>query len=342
MDPSRLSTRSSLTDELENTPDISRKLSPLSSEISQAKPAPQSAGAFLRWRLEVLNHEMRYFEVAELAVMEAGKADAFLSSIKNELSTLEAQKIVLLEQNRFIAEGLEDATKAVGDAYLEELEYACANASRNGAAVTRSKAFKNKVAVYLNSVKPNSMHKLYYCNVLGKYLASSAESLGIKCAPIVPFSFETTQLAYMFGTEEAALRSPRNGLMLASPIEEAFDNGEIAIVPCGSLDDNPTEWKVIVLHTGLLDKPCWEDPSTGEKTMWNVSPSRIKRPLTRIQSNSLVGNPQQAARMAKQQPPCSPIPVLAIRIDVVGRSLQGISRLAGKFARGHNHVGDAG
>ena len=280
----------------------------------------------------------------------AGKeADRFLSRVQNELSTLEAEKLILLEQGRFIAEGLEDATTAVvSDAYLEELEYAFANASRNGAEksnqpqVTRSKVFKNEVAVYLNSVKPNSMHKLYYCNVLGKYLASSAESLGIKCAPIVPFSFETTQLAYMFDPEEAALRSPRNGLMLASPIEEAFDNGEIAIVPCGSLDDNPTEWKVIVLHTGLLDKPCWEDPSTGEKTMWNVSPSRIKRPLTRIQSNSLVGNPQQAARMAKQQPPCSPIPVLAIRIDVVGRSLQGISRLAGKVARGHNHVGDAG
>ena len=342
MDPSRLSTLSSLTDELEkNIPDISPKLSPLSSEISQ-EPAPQSAGAFLRWRLESLDHEIQYFEVAELAVVEAGKeADRFLSRVQNELSTLEAEKLLLLEQSRFIAEGMEDATKAVSDAYIEELEYASAHASRNGAEVTR-KVFKNKVAVYLNSVKPNSMHKLYYCNVLGKYLASSEESLGIKCAPIVPFSFETTQLAYMFGTEEAALRSPRNGLMLASPIEEAFDNGEIAIVPCGSLDDNPTEWKVIVLHTGLLDKPCWEDPSTGEKTMWNVSPSRIKRPLTRIQSNSLVGNPQQAARMAKQQPPCSPIPVLAIRIDVVGRSLQGISRLAGKFARGHNHVGDAG
>ena len=342
MDPSRLSTRSSLTDELENTPNISRKLSPLSSEISQAKPAPQSAGAFLRWRLESLNYKIQYSEVAELAVMEAGKEDQFLSRVQKELLTLEAEKIILLEQNRFIAEGLEDATKAVGDAYLEELEYAFAHTSRNGAAVTRRKVFKNKVAVYLNSFKPNSMHKLYYCNVLGQYLASSEETLGIKCAPIVPLSFETTQLAYMFGTEEAALRSPRNGLMLASPIEEAFDNGEIAIVPCGSLDDNPTEWKVIVLHTGLLDKPCWEDPSTGEKTMWNVSPSRIKRPLTRIQSNSLVGNPQQAARMAKQQPPCSPIPVLAIRIDVVGRSLQGISRLAGKVARGHNHVGDAG
>ena len=295
MDPSSLSTRSSLTDELENIPDISRKLSPVSSEISQAKPAPQSAGAFLRWRLEVLNYEMRYFEVAELAVMEAaGEADRFLSRVQKELSTLEAEKIILLEQRRFIAEGLEDATKAVvSDAYLEELEHAFANASRNGAAVTRSKVFKNKVAVYLNSFKPNSMHKFYHCNVLGQYLASSDESLGIKCAPIVPLSFETTQLAYMFGTEEAALRSPRNGLMLASPIEEAFDNGEIAIVLCGSLDDNPTEWKVIVLHTVLLEKPCWEDPSTGETTMWNVSQKgRIKRPLTRIQPNFSVGNPQ--------------------------------------------------
>ena len=34
--------------------------------------------------------------------------------------------------------------------------------------------------------------------------------------------------------------------------------------------------------------------------------------------------------MAKQQPSCSPMPVLAIRIDVVGRSLQGLSGLAEK------------
>ncbi|KAI4216439.1 MAG: hypothetical protein L6R36_009340 [Xanthoria steineri] len=166
---------------------------------------------------------------------------------------------------------MEDATKkaVVSGAYLEGLDYAFAHAKSNQPQVTR-KMFKNKVAVYLNSLEPSSMHKLYHCNVLGQYLASSAESPGVKCAPIVPFSFETTQLAYMFGTEEAALRSPRNGLMLASPIEEALDNGEIAIVPCGSLDDNPTVWKVIVLHTGLLDKSCWEDPSTGEKTMWNA------------------------------------------------------------------------
>ncbi|KAI4216440.1 MAG: hypothetical protein L6R36_009341 [Xanthoria steineri] len=100
---SRLPTRSSLTDELESTPDFSPKLSPLEKrtfgEISQP-PAPQFAGAALPAlrRQESLDHEIQYFEVPELAVVEAaGKEDQFLSKVQNELSTLEAEKIILLE-----------------------------------------------------------------------------------------------------------------------------------------------------------------------------------------------------------------------------------------------------
>lgn len=293
---SRISMRSSLTDDLDNTPEFSPRLSPLKRTYSQLsmEPAPQLAGAFLRWRLECLEKEIKYFEVAEAAVNEANKQAEFLDRVQKELSTLEAEKLILLEQNRFIAEGLEDATKVASDAYIGELEYAFANTSGYGAQKMKQpklarKEFKKKVAGYLNSLKPNSAAKYYYCNVLGEYIWPNADegSPGIKCAHIVPFSFDTKQLPYMFGSEEAALRSPRNGLMLYGPIEEAFENGEIAIVPHGSIDNNPTEWKVIVLHTGLLNKPCWENPYTGAKTTWSVSQAEstlnlLASSLTRI------------------------------------------------------------
>ncbi|KAI4245674.1 MAG: hypothetical protein L6R42_010134 [Xanthoria sp. 1 TBL-2021] len=237
------------------------------------EPAPQFPRAFLRWRLECLEKEIKYFEVAEAAVNEAGKQAEFLDRVQKELSTLEAEKLILLEQNRSITEGLEDTSRVASDAYIGELEYAFANTSGYGAQKWEQpkldrQTFKKKVAGYLNSLIPNSMHGLLYCNVLGEYIWTGPTP-GIKCAQIVPFSFDTKQLPYMFGSEEAALRSPRNGLMLYSPIEEALDNGEIAIVPHGSIDSNPTEWKIIVLHTDLFNKFLWESPFTGATTTWN-------------------------------------------------------------------------
>lgn len=105
-----------------------------------------------------------------------------------------------------------------------------------------------------------------FCNVLGIWL----RDFDAKCAHIVPLSFDTIQLPYLFGTEQAALESPRNGLILHKAIEEAFDYEEIAIVPHGSIDVTPTEWKVIVLQTSLLDKTCYQDPFTGKITKWEV------------------------------------------------------------------------
>ncbi|KAL8994703.1 MAG: hypothetical protein Q9169_005406 [Polycauliona sp. 2 TL-2023] len=276
---SRQSMRSTLTEDLNSTPEFSPHLNPLKRSISQLsdQPPPSFANAFIRWRLETIEAEINYFTVAQKVVRDSGKHAQFLDKIGEELSVLDEERLTLIEQKPFLVEGMEDATKATSDAYIEELEYAFANASGYGAERNKQpklprKKFKAKVATYLNSLDQDSDYKGYFCNVLGQYIYT--DSPGIRCAHIVPFSFDSKQLPYMFGTEEAALRSPRNGLMLFQPIEEAFDNGEIAIVPHGSIDQKPTEWKVVVLQTTLLNKVCYRDLATSATIKWDAIHNR--------------------------------------------------------------------
>ena len=75
----------------------------------------------------------------------------------------------------------------------------------------------------------------------------------------------------MFGTEEHALESPRNGFILHKSIEGQFDIGNVTIVPHGSVDQVPTEWKLIVLYPGILKHEVYQDPRTNEITTWRVS-----------------------------------------------------------------------
>ncbi|KAL8859154.1 MAG: hypothetical protein Q9178_004417 [Gyalolechia marmorata] len=270
---SRLSMRSTLTDELIATPEFSPKLSPLKRTFSQTSlnDAPQFASAFIHWRLQCLDEQIKFLTTAEEAVIEAKKEEQFMSRISQELEDLESEKVVLISQKRFLLQDLEDATLATSDAYIAELEYAFANASAYGARSlkqprTERKPFKVAVATYLDSKKPHTMLDMLFCQVLGKYIPNAEP--GVTCAHIVPFSFDSKQLPYMFGTEEAALTSPRNGMFLFDPIEKAFDNGQIAIVPHGSIDQNPTEWKVVVLQNDLLDKVIYQDPYDDEETKW--------------------------------------------------------------------------
>jgi hypothetical protein len=49
--------------------------------------------------------------------------------------------------------------------------------------------------------------------------------LGTDIQHIAPKSFETKTSAYIFGVNDAALTSVRNGIVMNSRFEEAFDNG---------------------------------------------------------------------------------------------------------------------
>lgn len=77
----------------------------------------------------------------------------------------------------------------------------------------------------------------FFCNVIGKWIFAAEN---VKCAHIVPLSFGVKELPYVFGTGGRALESPIFGLMLQAMIKDAFDNGEVAIVPHGSVQATPT------------------------------------------------------------------------------------------------------
>jgi hypothetical protein len=82
-----------------------------------------------------------------------------------------------------------------------------------------------------------------FCSVLGCWIPKAFT----KCAHIVPKSFDTKNLAYIFGANDAALCSIRNGIIMSRVVEEGFDNGWMTIVPYGSVESTPTEWKSVLL-----------------------------------------------------------------------------------------------
>ena len=155
---SRLSMRSSLTDELMATPEFSPRLSSLKRTFSQTsfEDAPQFASAFVDWRLECLDEQIKFLGVAQEAVIETKKEERFLLPISQELEQLESEKVILSSQKRFLVQDLEDATQAASDAYIAELEYAFASASTYGAQSlkqprTERKPFKADVTTYLDA-----------------------------------------------------------------------------------------------------------------------------------------------------------------------------------------------
>ena len=77
---SRLSMRSTLTNELIATPEFSPKLSPLKRTFSQTSldDAPQFASAFIHWRLQCLYEQIKFLTTAEEAVIEAKKEEQFM------------------------------------------------------------------------------------------------------------------------------------------------------------------------------------------------------------------------------------------------------------------------
>lgn len=55
----------------------------------------------------------------------------------------------------------------------------------------------------------------------------------------------------MFGVGDSALESERNGLVLNHVIERAFDNGWVAIVPDGLIEQNPSDISRDPVECGL-------------------------------------------------------------------------------------------
>ncbi|MCJ1456924.1 hypothetical protein MMC28_007290 [Mycoblastus sanguinarius] len=104
-----------------------------------------------------------------------------------------------------------------------------------------------------------------WCNVLGYWLSPDS----VECAHIVPFSWNTKEMAHMFGSDEPPLLNKRNGLSLQAKIEEAFDNCWVVIVPEYSVKSTPTEWKIVLLNTAEKDKTLFTDIfNSTDRKLW--------------------------------------------------------------------------
>ena len=262
-----------MSDNLDCSPRTSKELLALKRKASDIgdSPRPHHVKPFLDWRgecidrdLEVLQKTLKAYEEADLFFQQSEKTrEQHLEEVKREIDELTQENIVLLSQSRFLEEDLSDTTGTVEEAYIRELQIAFHESSQKKAKALKQprssrSEFKTKVLGYLDAQQNPPGRTEYYCNVLASWVSAG----DMKCAHIVPFSFDVKELSYMFGAEEAALRSPRNGLMLHKSIEEAFDNGNVAIVPHGSLQATPTEWRLVILKHDMINHQLWQNPRT--------------------------------------------------------------------------------
>lgn len=74
-------------------------------DLPQEQPVPRFARAFLCWRLECIDSKLALLGNATIAAKDAGRED-LLEQLKRDQETLEAEKLHLLMQNRFLAEDI--------------------------------------------------------------------------------------------------------------------------------------------------------------------------------------------------------------------------------------------
>jgi hypothetical protein len=163
---------------------------------------------------------------------------------------LEGAEKQLLEQGKFIEGDLNDSIAEAEGAYIHELYTAWRRASSEGQKDPKKERrlspnkFNNAIVRYLGAETVVEHDQKRFCSILVIWI----DKAYTKCAHIVPKSFETKNLAYIFATNDAALACVRNGIIMNRKFEEAFDNGWVTIVPYGSVDTTPREWKVVLLN----------------------------------------------------------------------------------------------
>ena len=254
---------------------LKRKASDLSEQAS-----PRSAKGFLKWRLLCIRSEK-----ATLICMREGVKDAFnkgiikdktsYDSLRTETSKeedeLEKEEVELLKQGKFLEEDLQDSYEAIEEALVVDtyrsfiLNNTDKERKAKKAKMMAHSKFSNAVATYLDATRdrvPGQVER--WCVVLGEWVPHSYT----KCAHIVPKSFDTKELSYMFGVGDCALDSARNGLILHDKIEGAFDKGWVVFVPDGSVESTPTEWKIVLLNNTIKDKTFYSPPNTDIIWRW--------------------------------------------------------------------------
>ena len=271
------------------TPEAQEKFKTLKRKASELsdQDSPKTASLFLQWRRSILAHEItmlnylreQYKETLDLGRIDKETYEDYRGQIVSTLEKYENELAVILEQNQFLRQDIQDNSADIAEeAYVEELYNSFRKASDEGQKEQRQKKqramprkeFRKKVTEYLDTFRqetPTSSDEAW-CLALGQWLPSSM----VKCAHIVPFSFESKELSYLFGVEDSALTSAKNGLFFNRVVEAGFDNGWIVIVPDGSVDSTPTEWKIILLNEKIKNDTIYTGPAPERQiTRWVVS-----------------------------------------------------------------------
>ena len=272
------------------TPYYNEKIASLkckASDLSSNGP-PTDSRSFVKWRISCIENHIEMSRLACIGLKEAldgGRIkfedfDRLKRIASQEEIDLEIEKKMLITRGSFLLEDLTDGRLHAEEAYLLELNDLYRARSEEGQMPMAAEAkfrkamlrdrFKKKVVKYLANRRkvgvPAEDDVQALCAISGVWF----DVAKTRCAHIVPKCFETKNLAYLFGTQDAALSSARNGLIMHKTVEKAFDNNWIAIVPNGSLDETPTRWKTVLINTKVENDQAFTVPETRRIWRWKV------------------------------------------------------------------------
>ena len=274
-------------DHINCNPTTKHKLASLKRKASQLleQKSPEVTSLFLKWRLAVVSSKLEVRNTQKQALVEASNSAeeendsrvALSAEVTADQKGLLAEQTFLMANQRILEQDLSDIVSnkvELQEAYINELRMMLNMASGKDAKIPGLKAprlertsFGKIVNEYLDTrqVIPDQGEIAKFCNVLGYWLPPDQ----IRCVHIVPRSWNTKDIAHMFGSDEPPLTSQRNGLSLQKKIEEAFDNCWIVIVAFDSVESNPTEWKIVLLNIAEKDKVFFTDKfHATDRALW--------------------------------------------------------------------------
>ena len=117
-----------------------------------------------------------------------------------------------------------------------------------------TKTSRNHQSAFVKELESKYGHQKFgkakhvWSPVIGDWVARG----DVKAAHLFPLSLGQKSMNFIFGPEaqDEMNRAP-NGLFLQSSIEQAFDQHQLIIVPCGE-ENRPQEWKFLILDKGGL------------------------------------------------------------------------------------------
>lgn len=262
---------SSILDDTDCSPNTKIQMVSLERKASQVfgQESPKTTSLFLKWRLAVVEIRLKVRTTQKQALTEASvyfqnidkSKTELMAMIREDEKALLSEKTILLSQRKILEEDLADIISSkmqLEEAYIVELRTSLEAASSSKEQLPGKtprldrKNFQDTVNDHLGTkiVMPEIEENKRLCNVLGYWLTPDS----VKCAHIVPYSWNKKEMAHMFGSDEPPLMSKRKGLSLQTKIEEAFDNCWVVVVPVDSVESNPVGWKVVLLNTAQKDK----------------------------------------------------------------------------------------